>query len=160
MITETIGSHKIQLYNSIDELTAERFSCYNKMMLIDSGIGATMEDIDGHITKALRFIEADKSSEAAQELINMRTSFYFITENISPKYMSYAALIYSIDGKPITDFSEDNLKKILDQLNAWGTQKSILDKALEAVKKKFKLSLKLTSLRYLKALWKRKIMRS
>jgi pimeloyl-CoA synthetase len=140
MITETIGKHKIQLYNSIDELTAERFSCYNKMMLIDSGIGSSMQDVDSHISKALRFIESDKKSEAAQELINMRTSFYFIIDNISPKYMSYAALIYSIDGKPVTDFSEDNLRKILDQLNAWGTQKSILDKALEVVKKKFKLS--------------------
>lgn len=140
MKTEKIGRHRIELYDSIDELTTERFFTYNKMLLIDSGIGSDMQAIDDHITRLLRYLKTDKKEEAAQELINMRSSFYFVIENLSPKYLSFAALVYKVDGKLVTDFSDENLTRLVERFSSWGADVGFLDRAIEAVKKKLKRS--------------------
>lgn len=148
MKVEYIGKHKIELYDSIDELPTDRFFMYNRMLLIDSGIGGDMEAIDSHITKVMRFISMGKNEDAQRELLNMRTSFYFVIENINPKHLSYAALVHSIDGKLMTDISEANLTEILKQFAAWRVERGFIERALEAVKKKFKRNYKPTFQRH------------
>lgn len=39
-----------------------------------------------------------------------------VNSEISPKYLAFAALIYSIDGKEVNDLSDDGLKKLLQDL--------------------------------------------
>lgn len=140
MKIDKIGRHTIELYNSIDELSTERFAVYNKMLLIDSGIGSDMDAIDTHITKIMRYLTQDKKDDARIELGNMRMSFYFVIENLSPRHLSYAALVYKIDGKLVTDFSDDNLQRMLKKFSDWGATRGYFEKVLEAVKKKFKLN--------------------
>lgn len=138
MRTEIIGKHRIEMFNSIEELTAERFAIWNKMLLIDSGLGSDMAAVDDHITRAIQFINKGKQENAVQELLNMRNSFYFILENLSPKHLSYAVMIAKIDGKPMTDLSDDNLRSVVAQLGEWGATRSWLDKISDQLKKKFK----------------------
>lgn len=40
-----------------------------------------------------------------------------VNNEISPKYLAFTALIHSIDGKEVTDLSDENLKQILQDLN-------------------------------------------
>ena len=42
MVEVQLTHHKVELYNSIEELSIERFHKYNKMLLVDSGIGGSM----------------------------------------------------------------------------------------------------------------------
>lgn len=140
MITERLGKHTIERYNSIDELPTERFFTYNRMLLLDSGIGGDMEAVDGHISKIMGYVAREKKEEATQELMNMRNSFYFVIENMNPKHLSYAALIHRIDGKLMTDFSDENLKKLTKQLSEWGANRGFFEIVIEAVKKKFKMN--------------------
>ncbi|AFM54798.1 virion structural protein [Croceibacter phage P2559S] len=135
MITNKIGKHTVQVYNAIDELPTERFFTYNRMMLLDSGIGGDLDAIDTHITKAMKYVQLGKKDEAQQVLMNMRTSFYFVMENLNPKHLSYAALVYSIDGKVQHDFSDERLKEMVQQFSSWGASKSFYDTAIEVVKK-------------------------
>ena len=39
-----------------------------------------------------------------------------VNNEISPKYLAFAALIHSIDGKEVNDLSDDGLKKLLQDL--------------------------------------------
>jgi len=138
MKTERIGKHTIERYDSIDEMPTERFFTYNRMLLLDSGIGGDMEAIDGHITKIMGYVTRDKKEEATQELMNMRSSFYFVIENMNPKHLSFAALVHRIDGKLMTDFSDENLRNLVKQFSQWGANRGFYERAIEAVKKKFK----------------------
>jgi len=156
MITNKIGKHTVQVYNAIDELPTERFFTYNRMMLLDSGIGGDLDAIDTHITKAMKYVQLGKKDEAQQVLMNMRTSFYFVMENLNPKHLSYAALVYSIDGKVQHDFSDEALRAMVTQFSSWGANKSYYDTAIEVVKKNWKLNWKRISRAYLKARRKRK----
>ena len=63
-----LGKHKVMLYNSIDELPIVRFHRYNKMLLVDAGLGSDLSAIDGHIERAVRFIQNDRHKEAATEM--------------------------------------------------------------------------------------------
>ena len=51
-----LGKHKVELYDSIEDLPMMRFHKYNKMLLVDAGIGSDLNDFDRHIEKALWFL--------------------------------------------------------------------------------------------------------
>lgn len=133
MKTIVINNKKLVMYDSIDELPIVNFQKYNKFLLIDAGIGSDVNDIDQHISKIAKYIKSDKSL-AMQELQNMRQNMYMISSGISPKYLAFAALIYSIDDNRVEDLSDENLKAILESLRT--VKHSWLINKLTEIKKK------------------------
>lgn len=111
-----INKKIVRVYDSIDEMPIINFQKYNKYLLIDSGIGSDADDIDAHIVKIAKFIKANNNKKALQELQNMRQNMYMVNNEISPKYLAFAALIHSIDGKEVNDLSDNGLKKLLQDL--------------------------------------------
>lgn len=111
-----INNKIVRVYDSIDEMPIINFQKYNKYLLIDSGIGSDADDIDAHIVKIAKYIKSNNNKKALQELQNMRQNIYMINSEISPKYLAFAALIHSIDGKENNDLSDDGLKKLLHNL--------------------------------------------
>lgn len=142
MKTITINNKIIKLYESIDEMPIVNFQKYNKCILIDSGIGSDIDSIDGHIVSIAKYISNSRDDKKAmQELQNMRQNLHMIVSGISPRYMAFAALIHSIDGKKNTDLSDSHLLEMLESLNEMphGTLTNIL----EGLKKKLSEELEL-----------------
>ena len=100
MKTVKIGERTVEIYDAIDELPMLRFHKYNKMLLVDAGIGSDLQDFDTHIEKAIRYARSKTPELAAIELDNMRQNVYFIQTGISPKHLAFAVLVKSIDGEP------------------------------------------------------------
>lgn len=121
------------MYDSIEEMPILRFHKYNKLLLIDSGIGSDLTDFDKHVEKTIRYINAKTPHLAVQEMENLRQNIYFIQAEISPKYMAFAALIKSVNNKPCEDLSDDALLRLLKQFNI---SHGKLTDLLESVKKK------------------------
>ena len=111
-----INKKIVRVYDSIDEMPIVNFQKYNKYLLIDSGIGSDADDIDAHIVKIAKYIKSNNNKKALQELQNMRQNIYMVNSEISPKYLAFAALIHSVDGKEVNDLSDDGLKKLLQDL--------------------------------------------
>ena len=133
MKTETINNHTIKIYDSIEDLLIGRFHKYNKFLLIDGGVGSDLSDVTNHINRAIKYIDTD-SKLAKIELSNLLQSIHLINEELSPKHMAYSALVHEIDGKVITDLSDDGLKYVHDKLN--DIPLNYIDRFIEAVKKK------------------------
>ena len=133
MKTIKIGTKKVEIYDAIEELPISRFHKFNKMILVDSGIGSDLADFDNHIERAIRFCKVNPDL-AATELQNMRQNIYFIQSEISPKMMAFCVLVKSIDGKPNDDISDDALKELQKEFENMPISK--LTAHLEAVKKK------------------------
>ena len=112
----TVNKKTVRVYDSIDEMPIINFQKYNKYLLIDSGIGSDVDDIDAHIARIAKFIKSNNAKKALQELQNMRQNMYMVNSEISPKYLAFAALIHSIDGKEVNDLSDDGLKNVLARL--------------------------------------------
>lgn len=129
----TLNGHAVTIFDSIDELPIVNFSRYNKFLLIDSGIGSTLEDIDAHIEKVAQFIPVN-TKNAIQELQNLRQAMYFVMQEVSPKHLAFAALIIDIDDVKVSNVSDDILHELLKKLN--GTKNSDITSLLEDIKKK------------------------
>lgn len=134
MITRKINKHTVKIYDSIEELPIVNFQKYNKFMLIDSVIGSDVSDIDVHILKITKYIQQGQTELAIKQLDNMRNAMHLVSQEISPKYLAFAALIAEIDNKPIIDTSDSSLTEVLATLNA--ERKYFIDSILSQFKKK------------------------
>lgn len=141
MVTAKIGKHIVEYYDTIEELPIVRFHKYQKLLLIDAGIGSDVAALDHRLERARRFIKAGKPEQAEREIENLRQCFHFITEGVSPKHLAFAALVAKIDGKECTDISDGAIEGITKTLGDAPTGK--IAALLEAVKKKIDAELML-----------------
>lgn len=129
-----IGNKKIKIYDSIEELPMKRFHKYNKMLLVDSGLGSDLSDFDRHISRVAAFLKEGKTELAITEIENMRQNIYNIQAGIDPKMFAFACLVAEINGEGITDISDDALRALAEELGNI-TKKDLTD-TMESVKKK------------------------
>ena len=111
-----IGNKKIKIYDSIEELPMKRFHKYNKMLLVDSGLGSDLSDFDRHISRVAAFLKEGKTELAITEIENMRQNIYNIQAGIDPKMFAFACLVAEINGEGITDISDDALRALAEEL--------------------------------------------
>lgn len=130
----TLNGHQVRIYDSIDELPIVRFHRYNRMLLVDAGIGSDISDFDGHIERVVRYIRKGENENAAKELDNMRQNVYMIMTGQSVNDLSFACLVESIDGEQCDDISPEGLAKVVEMLG--GTPRKELADEYQSVKKK------------------------
>jgi hypothetical protein len=129
-----LGRHAVSLYTSIDELPMERFHRYNKMLLIDAGIGSDMTAFDAHIEKVVRYMRNGDTDDAVKEMENMRQNVYVIQTEQSPVNLSFAVLVKEVDGKACDDLSDEGLERVRAML-ADVTRKEMTTEFSEVKKK-------------------------
>ena len=134
MKRQLIGKHKVTYYDSINELPITRFHIYNRMLLVDSGVGSSVSDFDSHLERIMAFLADKKSDDAIQELNNLRQNVYLIQNELTPKHMAFAAIITEIDGKQCNDISDEGLKTTLQLLK--DVNIGTIDNEIEEAKKK------------------------
>lgn len=122
------------MYDAIDELPIVRFHKYQKLLLIDAGVGADITAFDQRIEKTRRFLMDGKPEKAQQELENLRQSVYLIQSGINPKHRAFAALVTKLDGVECNEISDDALARITEALS--DSPEKELTAQLDAVKKK------------------------
>lgn len=141
MIIDKIGGHTIERYNSIENLPIPRFMNFNRLLMLDSGIGSDHESIDKHDMKIIMFAQKGDMDKVIQEVMNRNQCQKFIMDHVSPKNMSYAVTVHSIDGDIQYDYSDDSCKRIVERLGSWGTTQSWLGAAIESLRKKLEAEL-------------------
>lgn len=126
---------QIKLYESIKELPLMRWHEFQKLALMDAGIGDSMDAFAGHFTLAYKLIGGGKMKEATQEIINLHNNFHYMLNGIGIKSTSFVALVHSIDGDLVTDLSMDNTQSILKQLSSDGLTLGHVEDIIDDVKK-------------------------
>lgn len=134
MKTVEIAGRKVEIYDSVEELPMVRFHRYNKFLLVDAGVGSDIGDFDRHIEKAMIYARSRTPDLAVAELENLRQNVYMIQQQVSPRFLSFAALVKSIDGRACNDLSDEGLQRVVDCLAQAPVGK--LTALFEAVKKK------------------------
>lgn len=129
----TLQGHKIEIYDSIDELPIVRFQIYNKYLLLDCGIGSDMESVDERLERVYRYIKIKDLENLQKEVCNLREAIYFVISELSPRYMAFCCLVGSLDGKKIGDTSDD-IREVYEILKF--EKKKDIDDLLDAAKTK------------------------
>jgi hypothetical protein len=129
-----VGRHEVELYEGIDSLPIARYQKFNRLMLVDSGVGSTIEELDTHLKRATLYCKTNPD-HTYTELLNLRQSFNMATNGIHPGMIAFGAFVKSLDGKEypvhITDEQLKEIHTILSDVTV-----SELSEANEAVKKK------------------------
>lgn len=134
MVDVTIGTHRVTMYDSIEDLPIVRFHKYQKYLLVDAGIGGDIAAFDQRLEKTRRFLMAGKPDEAKKELENMRQSVYLIQSGVNPQHRAFATLVVKLDGRDCNDMSDDALAAVTEALKDVAI--SEMAARVEAVKKK------------------------
>lgn len=134
MRTTKLGKHDVVMYDSIDEIPIRRFHRFNKMMLVDSGIGSDLTDVDKHLERLKVYMADNKTDLALREIDNLRTNIFFIMQHLCPRHLAFAALVKSIDGEDCDDISDDGLLATMKRLEDVPTP--ALNREFDEVKKK------------------------
>lgn len=134
MVTIKIGKHTVEFYDTIEELPIVRFHKYQKLLLVDAGVGSDIAAFDQRLLKAREFIAANKPQQAQQELENLRQCVFMIQTGLAPKHRAFAALVTKLDGRDCNNIGDDALAAITDILKDVTEQE--LTAQLDAVKKK------------------------
>ena len=140
MVKTKIGKHEVEIYDSIEELPVVRFHKYQKMLLIDAGIGSDLTAFDQRAEKIARYIAAGDKEKAGAELQNLRQAVYFVQNEISPKHRAFAVLVARINGVE-TDASDAGIEAVLKTLG--DAPANQLAARMDAAKKKIDAELTL-----------------
>jgi hypothetical protein len=140
MTTIELAGVKLKIYDSIDELSIIRFHKYNKLLLVDVGLGDNLNDVDAHILRAMKMVKSDPDS-AIRELQNLRQNIYLINSELSAKNHAFCCLVAEVDGVPFNDFSDDSIKTLLKKIE--DAKQTELTAQIDAVKKKIDEELEL-----------------
>ena len=131
-----VGKFDLELFDSIDKLPFERFNAFNKYVMLDSELGATVQDFDKVTVRVYEFISKEMYEEAKNELLNLRIVVNNILTGNSSKGLAFASLISKVNGKPLDDYSEEKLKALLSDLSKEGLDvKQVIEAAAEVKKK-------------------------
>lgn len=129
------------MYDSIDELPIVRFHKYQKMLLVDAGIGSDIAAFDQRTEKMRRYLMSGKPDKAQQELENVRQCVFLMQSGLNPSHLAFACLVTKIDGNDCNDISDDSLRAVVGRLNDVPVKE--LAAQLDAVKKKIDAELML-----------------
>ena len=111
MRKERINGHDFEFYNEISEMPVSRFHIYSRYMLVVSGIGDTLDDIDKHMNRIMNYMMSDLN-KARQELLNLRQCLFMVANEKDVRYRGFLALTYKVDGKVWDDFSEEGMERL------------------------------------------------
>lgn len=129
-----LGTHKVVMYDSIEELPIVRFQKYNKMLMLDAGLGSDVTALDGHLARVSEYIKAGDLTNAVGEIDNLRQTLFNVQNGLTPHFMNLIPLMAEVDGEPLTDLSDENIQAVYDRLKDV-TKKAYEDAASEVKKK-------------------------
>lgn len=114
---QTINGHEFEFYESINEMPISVFHAYSRYMLVVSGIGDSLQDIDEHIRQISNLMAVD-IKKANQELLNLRQCLFMVATEQDIRHKGYFALTKTLDGKKWEDYSESGIDSLYAIANA------------------------------------------
>jgi hypothetical protein len=146
MKEHTVNGRTVEYFEAIDDLPIVRHHRFNEFISLSSGIGSTMSDVDNHIMGIVQMVQKGDKEMAVNKLLNMRQGIQFAIENVDPKSMAFASLVWKIDGKVCDDLTDNGLKKVINLLSEIKVTYGMVKAIVEYVKKKLKRKSKSTFL--------------
>jgi hypothetical protein len=119
IIKKGLRRTRLMMYDDIEQLPIERFNKANKFWMLSDNLGNSFEDIDKVHLSRLFLIAGDKE-KAVKEINNLRVLVYNIINETHPDQLAFASLIHSVNGKEVTDISDEGLRVLLKMLSDKG----------------------------------------
>ena len=137
-MTTQIGNFKIEFWDTIDALPYDQFTAFNKYVMLDAELGATVQDFDQKTAKIHRFLASGMIKEGRQALMNLRNVVHNILTETNTRGLAFACLIKKVNGKNLESYDSDHLKELLSKLSKAGLSGAIVYDTTADLKKNLK----------------------
>lgn len=154
MNTLIVGGHKVEVYSSIDELPMANYHKFNKFLMFESGLAPNADGVIMHLSKMSELLQTEAYEKLQIELQSTYQAIAFIMNEMPTTSMAFACMIYSINGKPMKDLSDETLREVSLMLSR--EKIGVMRKHVEELKKKLTTNLPHTLSRPFKRVLKRK----
>lgn len=131
-----VNGHKVEIYDTPEQMTMKRYQRFNKFLMIDNEVGSDFTDFTNRLSKAVQYLKKGMRDESVRELENWRQMVYNAFMEYSPQNMALALLVHKIDGTEYTDITGGGLQKVLDDLEKIGFTQQTATNTVSEVKKK------------------------
>lgn len=135
-----IGKDILMIYESIKELPVVRYNKMQTYLMLDSGIGSTMADIEKRFQNLDTYLSAGRLEEALEERNNLQFAIYSNINAINYRSLSFACLVHSFKGIQNHDLEETGLSELLEKLSKAGLTQFMVQEELDDLKKNFNLN--------------------
>jgi hypothetical protein len=129
-------NNKLKMYRAADELPMKLYSRFQKYLLVENGVGSTIEAIGTHFAKWFELQSHELHKEALEEGKNLYYNFYMVLQEMNVPGLAFCCLVHSVDDIEVVDYSENNLKALTDALSSLGLTQKVVEQAIDEVKKK------------------------
>ncbi|WP_338871713.1 hypothetical protein WBJ53_26110 [Spirosoma sp. SC4-14] len=141
MITVRLnGSNIALLYETTKAMPASLYQLAAQYEIMAAELGQNETELDAMLAKVDNYIVAGKPEEAREQLQNYRTARVLALDRFQAGQLDWACHVHSVNDKPITDYSESNLIRLIDEWSALGLTQQLVESTLRDVKKNFELS--------------------
>lgn len=129
-----IGGHEVSFYDDISIMPVTRFQKWQKMLLVDGGIGSDVQSFDRHAARIIGYIHRGEAEKAVSEVEALRQGVIMAMKGVDTRKMSTLLLVSEVDGKPWTDDTDDGIARLSEMLSE-ATAGEIEEARSEAKKK-------------------------
>lgn len=126
----------VSVYSTPKEMPIARYNEFQKYMLIASGIGNTMEDIDAHYARTISFIQNEEYPNAVKEMENNRHALISISAGINYPALAFACMVFRIGNEDCRDITEDGIERTLAAIAELDFSQEQIETSTEELKKK------------------------
>lgn len=133
----------VKLYQEIDEQPITLHNLFNEYGLMDSEIGNSMAAVEAKYGNLATYLARKDNEKAMQEINNLYQTLWSAINRINYKSLQFGCIVYSIDGIPVTDYSQEALTVMLETLSRKGLNMKIVKEEIDNLKKKFQAQLEL-----------------
>lgn len=117
MHTTTIGGLPVTHYDDIKVLPAVLYQKARQYEVMDAELAGSEADLDAGLAKLQLLHRAGQTEAFEESLHNLRLARQLILTNYNPKQLEWACYLHSVDGVPLTDYSETALEALITRLN-------------------------------------------
>lgn len=132
------GSESVLLYQTPQELPAGRYSRFQYWLLREAGIGHGAGAIEQHFHTVTALLAGNRAEAAADALALLHYSFADTLDEFSPRHLAFGCLVAEVSGQPVSDVSEEGLRRLLDRLSALGLTEGMVAAEVADVKKNWR----------------------
>lgn len=111
---QTIG--ELELYETIDEMPIIRKHLFDKYLIMDSGMGKSLADVEQKHQRLHVFLAEKKFDKALQEAKNLHHTIFNGLSMIDFKSLSFSCLVKSIKGDSVSVNTESEAESVLEEV--------------------------------------------
>lgn len=131
-----IGKIKIETYDGMDDMPADKFHQFNAFILIEAQVGSDLDSFGKHLAKMKRFAKDGDIDNHGKECDLLYHSVSLAMQRVSPLMNAFIPMIKTWNGEPFDFVPNDRCDHYVSILSKEGATVGFFKRLVNAFKKK------------------------